>query len=208
MNNIFYTYLYRDINSIPIYVGKGKGKRAWVHRGSKTHLGNYIRKYNVEPEFIVKNVDEELAFFVEEEAIAKYGRKDLGTGTLFNRTNGGEGAAGYVFTDEDKKRVKNGLKDRVFTEQHRKNLSLSAKGNKNSKGNIRTSEHTAKLVESRKGFKHSEETKQKLRNMSIELRKKLSEARKGKSMSEETKAKMRETKARNKLLKEQNNAVK
>lgn len=92
----FYAYLYRDPKTgIPVYVGKGYGNRAFDHFKSKTRLGNMLRKriaegFKVEPEFIVFG-DEELAFFVEQEAIRKYGRDDLGTGTLFNLTDGGEG---------------------------------------------------------------------------------------------------------------------
>jgi hypothetical protein len=51
---------------------------------------------------IVENVDEELALFIEEEFITKYGRRDLGTGVLTNLTNGGDGVSGFVRSEESK----------------------------------------------------------------------------------------------------------
>lgn len=41
--------------------------------------------------FLCENVDAELAFLCEQMAIEKWGRKDLGTGTLLNRNKGGAG---------------------------------------------------------------------------------------------------------------------
>ena len=102
----FYTYLYIDPTRShprrpegePIYVGKGTKRRAWVHlkRNDKHPLTNRLKslkKKGVEPiiVFLAKDIDEELAFMVEEEAIELYGRKDLKTGTLLNLNGGGEG---------------------------------------------------------------------------------------------------------------------
>jgi hypothetical protein len=99
----FYTYLYRDPKTYtPRYVGKGSALRAWKHleKSSNLRLHNMIQKrlregFDVQPEIATKG-DEEWAFFVEEEMIAKYGRLNLGTGTLFNRTDGGEGVRNNV----------------------------------------------------------------------------------------------------------------
>lgn len=128
MDNIYYTYLYRDRTGIPMYVGKGKGKRAWQHlkvRKKMNLFTNTVQKmiregHNPQPEFICKDVDEELALFVEEEAIAKYGRKDLGTGPLFNLTNGGEGAKACRNTGFPK-----GTK---LSEEWKRNIGLANKG--------------------------------------------------------------------------------
>lgn len=95
----FYTYLYKDpIDNKPIYVGKGKGNRAYYHIYAKTQLGNTLRKrktegYVVEP-VINYEADETTALEMEKFWINFYGRLDLGTGTLFNLTDGGEKAPG------------------------------------------------------------------------------------------------------------------
>jgi hypothetical protein len=103
----FYTYLYRDIDRTPIYVGKGKGNRAYVHFNGDTHLSNLLRKrlkdgYKIEPE-INYHINEEWAFAIEMCLIQSYGRADLKTGTLFNLTNGGEGPSGRPPANKGKK---------------------------------------------------------------------------------------------------------
>lgn len=100
----FYSYLYRDIDGTPIYAGKGKGGRAFNHIKADTHLGYLLQKrlkdgIKLEPELSTLTTEEN-AFFQETALILKYGRKDLGTGTLLNRTDGGEGSSGCVPTDE------------------------------------------------------------------------------------------------------------
>lgn len=53
----YYTYLYRDVDGTPIYVGKGKNKRAWKHFNPnvKTQIGYTLRKrkacgFDIKPE--------------------------------------------------------------------------------------------------------------------------------------------------------------
>jgi hypothetical protein len=104
---MYYAYLYRDVDNTPIYVGKGKHNRAFQHIKSDTYLGRLLRKrlldgYELIPE-IYKCESEELAFFVEEELVIKFGRKDLNEGTLLNLTNGGEGQSGRSPWNKDRK---------------------------------------------------------------------------------------------------------
>lgn len=112
----FYTYIYYDPsrNNEPIYVGKGKDNRAWSHLKSKKkhpfiqRLGSMERAgiYPVIGLYAVDN--EELSLLVEEELIAKIGRKDLGLGTLLNLTDGGEGVSGRIspHTPETKEKMR------------------------------------------------------------------------------------------------------
>ncbi|NBW58059.1 hypothetical protein EBR43_09850 [bacterium] len=62
--------------------------------------------------------------------IAILGRKDLGTGILRNMTDGGEGCAGRVLSEETKKKLSEAKKGKAFTEEHKKKLSDSAKKRK------------------------------------------------------------------------------
>ena len=89
MKNDYYTYAYLRKDGTPYYIGKGKGRRAFEKQG---------RKFSPPPReriiFLKKNLTEEEAFKHEIYMIAVLGRKDLGTGILWNFTDGGEGSSG------------------------------------------------------------------------------------------------------------------
>lgn len=114
---MFYVYVYRDPrptkNNQPVYVGKGKGDRDLSHwsKGSRNkpfqNLISLLKKSGmVAPcERVFETEDEQEAFAKERELIALYGRRDLGTGTLFNLTDGGEGLSNAIRTDEWKKNI-------------------------------------------------------------------------------------------------------
>ena len=104
--NRFYVYTYSYPNGDPFYVGKGTNKRI-SHHLLDAKAGRKLNSFNVrvikklleegkEPiiKKIVDNIDEELAFLVEQEFISKYGRRNDGSGILTNNTNGGEGTFG------------------------------------------------------------------------------------------------------------------
>ena len=101
----FYAYIYHD-DTVPIYVGKGKGKRAWCHltRSDKHPLTNKLAKMKREgrePRIqIIDAPDEVAAFEMEELLIAMIGRRDLVTGPLLNLTDGGEGSSGAIRSAE------------------------------------------------------------------------------------------------------------
>jgi hypothetical protein len=78
---IFYTYLWLREDGTPYYVGKGKDRRA-IRKGSPKDLDCIL---------IQEFPSEQDAFAAEVFLIDYYGRKDLGTGCLRNRTSGGEG---------------------------------------------------------------------------------------------------------------------
>lgn len=99
MNNVFYTYAYLRKDGRPYYIGKGKEKRAY----EKKHNAYVPSKDKI---LILKeNLTEEEAFTHEIYMISVYGRKDIGTGILYNLTDGGEGPSGYVFTEEQRKKM-------------------------------------------------------------------------------------------------------
>ena len=88
---MFYVYTYLREDSTPYYVGKGSGDRAFKKWGKGI-------KPPKDPSCIViveDNLDEQTAFDLERKLIAEYGRKDLGTGILYNMTDGGEGSSGH-----------------------------------------------------------------------------------------------------------------
>lgn len=143
MNTEFYTYIYYDPSrgNEPIYVGKGKDRRAWdhintLHRKKKHPLKHrllFMRSIGTAPIIgIYARFDEEFALFLEEELIAKFGRKDLGLGPLLNLTNGGEGHSGCIRTAETRKKIgiANMGKDRTHTVKSKDKISESCLGRK------------------------------------------------------------------------------
>lgn len=90
-NRRFYTYAWLRKDGTPYYIGKGSGDRAF-RRSRKV----FPKPPNERNRILIlkKNLTEEEAFKHEIYMIALYGRKDLGTGILHNRTNGGDGVLG------------------------------------------------------------------------------------------------------------------
>lgn len=116
-DNIYYVYGYYT-NNIPIYIGRGKDNRAYNHlklcyRTDKKHLYFYNKlrklienKENIEIKIIKENLSFNESKYIEEILIEFCGRKDLRKGTLYNLTDGGEGAKGYKCSDEKIERMK------------------------------------------------------------------------------------------------------
>ena len=109
---MFYVYVYRDPRPSkglqPVYVGKGTGGRDTSHWLRSSHnkplqdFLSHLRRNALEPvvERVFDSPDEQAAFAKEVELISLYGRRDISTGSLFNRTSGGEGLAGAVQTPQ------------------------------------------------------------------------------------------------------------
>jgi hypothetical protein len=122
----FYTYAYLREDRTPYYIGKGKENREY-----RKHKGE-IRPPKDKSRIILlkQNLTEEEAFNHEKYMIAVFGRKDLGTGILHNRTNGGEGISGAIVSEETRKKQsemnmgeKNPNYGKRWNEEQRKKLA-------------------------------------------------------------------------------------
>lgn len=98
--NIFYVYAYLREDSTPYYIGKGSKERAWKSH-TRTNGTNLLPKDPSKIVILKDSLTEIEAYKYESELIKQYGRKDLGTGILQNRTDGGMGnESGYQHSVE------------------------------------------------------------------------------------------------------------
>lgn len=123
-----YVYVYQ-INGTPEYVGKGKNGRLLAHltQGCKTYWSHRLKKSirvgrKVECR-VLPAVSEADAFEMEECLIALVGRRDLGTGPLFNRTDGGEGVSGHKQSQQQRDRASARMKGHRPTEETRQKIA-------------------------------------------------------------------------------------
>jgi hypothetical protein len=206
--NRFYTYAYLREDKTPYYIGKGTGDRIY-----STNRRNNPPKDKSRIIFLKQNLTEEEAFRHEIYMIAVFGRKDLETGILRNKTYGGDGASGAIKSEKTRKKLSEANKGKnnpnygkSLSEETRKKLSEANKGKNNPNYGKSLSEETRrKMSEARKGENNpnygkslSEETRRKMSEaqkgkiLSEEHKRKISEANKGKTHSEETKKKLSE----------------
>jgi len=163
MNN-YYTYAYLREDRTPYYIGKGKGDRIVSNQRSINKPTDKNRII-----FLKQNLTEEEAFKHEIYMIAVFGRKDLGTGILRNKTDGGEGSSGYIASEETKRK-----------------RSEANKGNKHWTNKKHSEDTKKKLSELSKGKPKSESHKEALKKawekrrlekpITNETRKKISES--------------------------------
>lgn len=210
---MFYVYMLTDPRkeNQPFYIGKGQKGRAFKHATEKINYNQF--KHNVVTAIkneglshgvtIVKEFDvEQDALNYEIELISQFGRRGIDKdGILANRTIGGEGTSGYIFTEEQKQKLRNAHAGKTDSTETRIKKSRSARKPKS----IEHAEHIriSKLGDKNpmygkespfKGKTHSDETKQHIKKM-----------RAKQVISEETKQKMSESQRRrhaaNKILK-------
>lgn len=100
-------FIYVHINVVTkevFYVGQGVNSR--FKGGSRGKWWrDTARKYGVEIDVIVDNLSKEEANQLEVCLIKYFGRKDLGSGTLVNHTDGGDGGVGVIVKEDTRKRL-------------------------------------------------------------------------------------------------------
>lgn len=96
-------FVYRLVrNGAPFYIGKGSGRRGRDHLAPSGHRDNSLRSIIIRKakssgdvlkcEIVQSHLTEAEAFSEEKRLIALFGRIDIGTGSLANHTDGGDGA--------------------------------------------------------------------------------------------------------------------
>jgi hypothetical protein len=175
----YYIYAYiRSVDSstakagTPYYIGKGKGVRAFRKHKSVTLPKD--RSYIV---IMETNLSDLGALALERRYIRWWGRKDIKTGILLNKTDGGDGGSGYRHTEEtlkilSEKKIgnKNPNFGKRYTEEQRRKIGERQLGELNTNyGKNRTAETKEKISRAntgkpspRLGAVLSDETKKKL----------------------------------------------
>lgn len=146
----FYVYAYLRKDGTPYYIGKGCGYRAWNdHRILKEngyYTGVQTPKDKSRIILLETNLSNIGALALERRYIEWYGRKDLNTGILHNKTDGGESPEGVIPWNKGRTGVKGGwpkgksahnkgkpsilkgVSKPPLTNEHRQNISKSRKG--------------------------------------------------------------------------------
>lgn len=155
----FYVYAYLRTDGTPYYIGKGTRRRAW-EKGKREFQppADHSRILILEG-----GLTQVGALALERRMIRWYGRKDLGTGILRNRTDGGDGNTGRIYSDETRRKISESNKRRgPVSEETRRKIGDANRGRK-------MSDEQRKLV--------SESNRR--REQTAESRRKKSEALKG-----------------------------
>ena len=165
---MYYTYAYLREDGTPYYIGKGSGKRVY----------SKIRSVSIPPKdrilILKKDLTEDRAFQHEKYMIAVFGRNDLGTGILHNKTDGGEGVSGRIYTEEQKQKITQSKLGKNFgmvgenhhmygkthTPEARKKMSEKVSGEKHPMYGKKGKEHHSY------GYRHTEESRKQMSEIS------------------------------------------
>lgn len=167
-----YVYVLNNVISGSSYVGKSTDpKRRWrrhktdANAGCELPLHRAIRKYGIdafELQILEECSSDAEALLAEAQQIASYRQRGI---TLYNLTDGGEGASGMKMSEESRAAIRHKLMGHSVTDETRSKLSLAQKGipkgprpdwvkeriSAGKRGRAVTEDHRKKLSESQKG---------------------------------------------------------
>jgi hypothetical protein len=124
--NDFYVYIITDNMGVPVYVGKGRGRRGRLRASRNAKIEALISFGGTLPPVKVKeNLTEGEAHEAERALIAFHGRDDLGLGPLLNLGDGGIGTLNSAAESREKMRA--AKLGRQKSSQHCERLSIAAK---------------------------------------------------------------------------------
>ncbi|TGP65455.1 hypothetical protein EN868_03120 [Mesorhizobium sp. M2D.F.Ca.ET.225.01.1.1] len=175
----FYTYVWRDSAGVPFYIGKGKGKRAYATYNRQPEFKAIYAQGGCTVEIVDYFIHESQAHAHEVELIAQFGRRDVGTGILVNKTDGGEGLSGWTPSAETLAKRSALMRGKKRSAESRANMSAAKRGKP---GPRHTAETRAKISAAHMG--------KKMPPRSDDHRAKISERLTGRPVSAETRAKI------------------
>ena len=140
---MYYVYAYlRASDNTPYYIGKGKNRRYLAR-----HPGISVPKDFSKIVFLEKNLTNIGACSLERRYIRWYGRKDLRTGILHNKTDGGDGQPGSIKSVDWRENHSKKLTGKKLSKSHIDKIK------KYDKSYMRTDAYRKKMSEVKKGTK-------------------------------------------------------
>lgn len=169
--NKYYVYLhYKPKSDQPFYVGLGSGDRAFQRVSRSDWWHNIVDKHGYVVEIAYMNLLIEQAKDIEKELIKRYGRADLGCGSLVNMTDGGDGSVGYRHTDTAKEKISNTHKGKKKSDVHKQLMRSAGMGNKGRLGRPHSEETKRKISLAQKGKSRKPFTEDQKRKMSESIK--------------------------------------
>ena len=118
----YYTYAYLREDRTPYYIGKGKKRKVGNAYSRTLAKHNNIGIPSQDRILILKHFDLEFdAYKHEIYMIELFGRKDMGTGILHNKTMGGDGVSDI--SQEQRERISRLHKGKILSAETRKRIS-------------------------------------------------------------------------------------
>lgn len=147
---VVYRHIRLDKNE-PFYIGISNNdeKRPYSKHSRNNYWRHIVNITDYEIDILFDDLSWEDACEKEKEFIKLYGRKDLGTGTLVNMTDGGEGKVGYKHSEETLKKISDNCKGKRLG--HTYTDDVIEKIRKGNQGKIVSDDTKKKQSEAKKG---------------------------------------------------------
>jgi len=122
--NIYYVYRHYKKDTLEVvYIGRSRTlnfKRAYTLQCTQRtkEWCDVYREFGIDVQVIAKNLTEDESAELEEFLITYYGRRDLNSGNLVNKCNGGKTSKGMIRSEEYKSNMSKNMKERYKSENN------------------------------------------------------------------------------------------